>query len=384
MKLLIPAAAGTEAPLKRELIRLGYGDRPAERGRVSLTGEFSDVARLNVFLRTGERVLIELAEFRAETFDELFEGARAVPWETYFTPHTRILLDGKCVKSRLMAVKAAGGVVKKAIVERLKERLGVRTLDEKGPRAVVGMSVFEDTVTLTLDTSGDGLHKRGYRVLRYDAPLRETTAAALLDLCFYRAQKPFADVFCGSGTIAIEAAMLARRMAPGRGRHFDFTAWKGVPDVLPRALEEAADLEDRAAKPEIFAGDLSPRAVSVARFHAERAGVADCIRFACADMREFSAAEGYGILLSNPPYGERLQEEDLFSLYRDFGAMYRRLPGWSCHFISSYPQAERAFGGRVSRRRKLFNAHLSCGFYSYFGEKPPRGEHERAESYKRL
>ncbi len=373
MKLLIPVAAGIEAPVKRQLKKLGYGDCPAVNGRVSVTGEWQDVARLNVFLRSGERVLISLAEFSATTFDELFEGVRALAWEEFLSAHTKIMLDGKCVKSKLMAIKAAGGVVKKAVLSRLKEKLGVRTFDEKGERAVVGFSIYNDVVTVTLDTSGDGLHKRGYRVLAYDAPLRETTAAAMIDCSFYHAEKPFADLFCGSGTLPIEAALTARGVAPNLTREFDFTRWKGVPHVLARAREEGNDCIRRDVLPNIFACDISPRAISIAKFHAQRAGVEDCIRFSCADMRKFTSEEAYGVIISNPPYGERLgKEEDLRALYTDFSRTFRRLPDWSCYFITAYTGAERAFGKRADKVRTLYNANLECGFYSYLGKKPPK------------
>ncbi len=378
MKLFVPVAAGLEAPVKRQLKRLGYGDCPAQNGRIAVDGGWEDVARLNVFLRAGERVLLSLAEFPATTFDELYEGVTGIPWEEFFTPHTKILIDGKCVKSQLMAVKAAGGVVKKAIVNRLRQRLGVRTLDEKGERAVVGFAIFNDLVSVTLDTSGDGLHKRGYRVRSYDAPLRETTAAAMIDCSFFHPEKPFADLFCGSGTLPIEAALLARGISPCENRDFDFTAWKCVPDVLPRAREEAKSLHVRK-KVQIFASDISPRAVSIAKYHAERAGVADCISFSVKDMREFISSEQYGVLMSNPPYGERLgREDDLFALYRDYGRTFRRLDSWSCYFLTGYTGAERAFGKRADKNKTLYNANLECRFFTYCGKKPPKeGENQK-------
>lgn len=373
MQLLIPCAAGVEASVKRQLNRLGYGDCPALNGRIALKGDFSDVARLNVFLRSGERVLLQAGEFPATTFDELFEGVFSLPWEEFFTPHTRILMDGKCCQSTLMAVKAAGGVAKKAIVTRLKEKLRVRSLDESGERAIVGISLFKDRASVTLDTSGEGLHKRGYRTLSLEAPLKETVAAAMVESSVYRAGKPFADLFCGSGTIPIEAALYALKIAPGRNRGFDFTAWKCVPDVLKEAKREAEETMDRTTRLELFASDLSEKAVSIARYHARRAGVEQHIRFSCADMRAFTSEERYGVLLSNPPYGERLEKgEDLFPLYRDFGRVYRALPDWSCYFLSGYENAERAFGGRAEKRRKLYNANIPCGFYGYLGAPPPK------------
>lgn len=372
MRLSVPVSTGVEASVKRQLVKLGYGDCPAVNGRISLEGGWEDVARLNVFLRSGERVLLQLAEFPARTFDDIFEGIGRIPWENFMTAHSRILLDGKCVKSDLMAVKATGGVVKKAIIMRLKDRLGVRTLDEKGERFLVGFSLFENVCTVTLDTSGDGLHKRGYRTLNYDAPLRETLAAALVDHTFFRAEKPLADLFCGSGTLPIEAAMIARNIAPGKNRSFDFIRWKCVPDVMKPVLEEAADTEQRIGT-EIYGCDINPKAVAAARYHAQRAGVADGICFEQADMRSFQSAESFGILLSNPPYGERMGEEcDLERLYCDFSKVFRRLDSWSCFFITSFAGAQRAFGKKADKNRKLYNANLECYFYSYFGKKPPK------------
>jgi len=370
MKLLVPCAAGVEASVKRQLKSLGYGDCPAHNGRVSLNGDWRDLARLNVFLRSGERVLLVVGEFPAKSFDELYCGVNALPWEEYLTPHSRILMDGKCVKSTVMAVKAAGGVAKKAIVSRLKEKLRTRTLDEKGERAVVGISIYEDVVTVTLDTSGEGLHKRGYRTLAYDAPLKETVAAAMIESSFYRAEKPFADVFCGSGTLPIEAALYALQIAPGLNREFDFTKWKCAPDVLASAKEEARDGQIRNLRPDITASDLSERAISIARYHAKRAGVEEHIRFRCDDMRNFTSDERYGILMSNPPYGERLgTKEEMTELYRDFSRMFRRLPDWSCYFLTAFAGAEKLFG-KPDKARKLYNANLECSFLAYYGKKP--------------
>lgn len=371
MKLFVPVASGVEASVKRQLKALGYGDCPALLGRVCLEGDWQDVARLNVSLRAGERVLIGVGEFPSPDFDALFEGVRALAWEEYLSPHTRILLDGKCVKSNLMAVKATGGVVKKAIVERLRKKLGVRELDERGERAVVGVYLYEDRAYLTLDTSGEGLHKRGYRVRTYDAPLRETTAAAMVESSFFRAGRPFADPFCGSGTLPIEAALYMRNIAPGIAREFDFTHWKCAPKgILKQARAEAREREVHEPLPPLFASDISQKAVELARFHAARAGVEKDIVFCTQDMRAFSSAQRCGILMSNPPYGERLHDADLRGLYRDFGAVFRALPDWSCYFLSAYDGAERAFGGRVDKKRRLWNARLSCTLYAYFGTPP--------------
>ena len=243
-------------------------------------------------------MLISLGEFPARTFDELFDGVLNLPFEEYLSPHSQIRMDGKCFKSALMAVKATGGVAKKAVVQRLKEKLNVRSLDERGERAIVGVSIFEDRATITLDTSGDGLHKRGYRTLSYDAPLKETVAASMIESSFYRAGKPFADLFCGSGTLPIEAALYALRIAPGSKRDFDFTRWKCAPNVLPKARQEAEELRDRATKLELYACDISDKAISIAQYHAKRAGVAEHIRFKQADMRSFTSSEKYGVIIS--------------------------------------------------------------------------------------
>ena len=378
MKLLIPVASGLEQITKRQLFSLGFTKAPAENGRIEVEGDWLSVARLNVFLRSGERVLIVLQRFPATTFDELYEGFYAIPWENYLTVESKILMDGKSVLSQLAAVKVAGGVAKKAIISRLadKVRTGRKTFAETGARSVVGFSIFKDEVTVTLDTTGDGLHKRGYRSLAYSAPLKETLAAGLIDSTFYNPdkdiEKPFADPFCGSGTLPIEAAMKAMHIAPGLQREFDFTRWECAPKgVLELAREEAKSQEKRDVKPVIFASDISPEGISIAKYHAKRAGVEKQIRFSVADARNFSSEQKYGVLLSNPPYGERLSEEkEVRALMGAFGKTFRALPDWNAYILTSLPDFERYFGKSADKKKKLFNAHLVCGFYSYFGKSP--------------
>ncbi len=380
MDLLIPVASGLEQITKRQLLSLGYEKAPAQNGRIEIAGDWQDVARLNVFLRSGERVLLRLADFPATTFDELYEGIYNIPWEEYLTVDSQILMDGKSVQSTLAAIKAAGGVAKKAIIRRLGDKLqnGRKTFSETGARSIVGVSIFKDQATITLDTTGEGLHKRGYRSLAYSAPLKETLAAALIDSTFYNPErdeeKPFADVFCGSGTLPIEAALKGMRIAPGLHRDFDFTRWKCAPkDVLALAKEEAKDKENRGAKLQIFASDINPQAISIAKYHAKRAGVEDKIHFNVADARQFTCDKKYGVLLSNPPYGERLSDEaQVRKLMSDFGKTFRALPDWNAYILTSLPEFERYFGKRADKKKKLFNANLACGFYSYFGS-PPRG-----------
>lgn len=378
MKLLIPVASGLEQITKRQLFSLGFTKAPAENGRIEVEGDWLSVARLNVFLRSGERVLIVLQRFPATTFDELYEGFYAIPWENYLTVESKILMDGKSVLSQLAAVKAAGGVAKKAIISRLadKVRTGRKTFAETGARSVIGFFIFKDEVTVTLDTTGDGLHKRGYRSLAYSAPLKETLAAGLIDSTFYNPdkdiEKPFADPFCGSGTLPIEAAMKAMHIAPGLQREFDFTRWECAPKgILELAREEAKSQEKRDVKPVIFASDISPDGISIAKYHAKRAGVEKQIRFSVADARNFSSEQKYGVLLSNPPYGERLSEEkEVRALMGAFGKTFRALPDWNAYILTSLPDFERYFGKSADKKKKLFNAHLVCGFYSYFGKSP--------------
>ncbi len=378
MHLLIPVAAGLEQITKRQLFSLGYEKAPADNGRILVEGDWQDIARLNLFLRSGERVLILLKRFTATTFDELYEGVYSIPWEEWLTMDSQILMDGKSVASVLAAVKAAGGVAKKAVICRLADKLrsGRKTFAETGARSIIGVSIYKDEVSVTLDTTGEGLHKRGYRSLAYTAPLKETLAAALIDSTFYNPErdmeKPFADIFCGSGTLPIEAAMKALKIASGLHREFDFTKWKCAPSgVLSTAKQEARDKENPAAKPIIFASDISKEGISIAKYHAKQAGVDKVIRFSVADARSFKSDLRHGVLLSNPPYGERLSDENAVrALMKDLGKTFRALPDWNGYFLTSLPDFERYFGKRADKKKKLFNANLVCGFYSYFGKSP--------------
>lgn len=378
MKLLIPVASGMEQITKRQLQKLGYDKAPADNGRLQLEGDWQDIAKLNVFLRSGERVLIQLSQFHATTFDELYEGFYSIPWEDWLTVESKILMDGKSVQSQLGAIKACGGVAKKAIISRLadKIRTGRKTFAETGARSIVGFSIFKDEVTVTLDTSGEGLHKRGYRSLAYSAPLKETLASALIDSTFYNPdkdmEKPFADPFCGSGTLPIEGARKALHIPPGLDRDFDFSKWACAPKgVLEEAKAEGREGILRNVKPNIWASDINPEAISIAKYHAKRAGVDKYIHFSVGNAVDFSSKEKYGILLSNPPYGERLSEEkEVQALMRAFGKTFRALPDWNAYILTSLPEFERYFGKTADKKKKLFNAHLVCGFYAYHGKSP--------------
>ena len=399
MKLLIPVAAGLEGSVQRQLKYLGYRALPAENGRIAVEGNVFDAARLNVFLRAGERVLISLSSFPAYTFDELYEGVYAVHWENYLSRESRIVMDGKSNQSALGAIKASGGVAKKAIIRRLADKLPVsaryavygaarksartaETFPETGARTIVGISLYKNIATVTVDTSGEGLHKRGYRSIPYDAPLKETLAAGIIDGTFYHGDfnKPFADPFCGSGTLPIEAALSMRNIAPGKNRDFDVLHWlrcggysnEDVQTAFLRAREEAEDTQKRGGKLHIYAADVSPRAVSIAKFHAERAGVKEDIDFFVAPAQKFTSAEKYGVLVCNPPYGERLSSaREVEKLYREFSSAFFALPDWSGYILTGYPDFQRAFFRRADAVKRLSNANIPCALYSYFGKKPP-------------
>ncbi len=382
MKLLIPVAAGLEQVTKRQLFAPGYEKAPADNGRITVDGTWQDVARLNVFLRSGERVLLQLAQFQALTFDELYDNIYAIPLEEYLTQDSQMIMDGKSVASTLAAIKAAGGVVKKAIIRRLADKLrsGNKTFTETGARSIIGFSIYKDQVTVTLDTSGDGLHKRGYRSLAYSAPLKETLAAGLIDQTFYNPdsdeEKPFADVFCGSGTLPIEAAIKALHIAPGKNRAFDFEKWKCVPNgVKKTALQEAVDKETLHRKVDIQGIDINPKAISIAQYHAKQAGVDKYVRFQVGDAQKFRYQKAYGVLVSNPPYGERLSDEkSVQALMRGFGKAFFALPDWNAYVFTALPELERYFGKRADKKKKFSNANLPCALYSYFGKAPKERE----------
>lgn len=374
MKILIPAAFGLEAVVKRQLNKLGYEKTPAFNGRIAVEGNWQDVADLNMFLRSGERALIEVANFKAQTFDELYDGIYSIRWEDWLDVHSLILLDGKSVKSRLAAIKASGSIVKKAIVRRLidKNHLNCHNLDERGARTIVGFSIYEDAVSVTVDTSGEGLHKRGYRSLAYAAPLKETTAAALIDMSYYFPDKVFCDPFCGSGTLPIEAALKSLNIAAGVNRKFDYMNWKHAPKgVYKTALEKAKDGETRDKKVEILASDISENAVSIAKYHAKRAGVDGVIKFKVSDVKDFNSNICRGVLMCNPPYGARLGEDsEVKEIYKSLGAVYKNLPDWNAYILCGFPEFERYFGKRADKRKKIYNANIECVYYSYLSSKP--------------
>lgn len=368
----VPTLFGLEGPVSNELKRLGLSGVKAENGRVHGFGTLSDLPRLNLNLRCGERVLLVLGSFPAPTFDALFEGTKALPWEALIPKGGRFPVKGHCLNSALHAVPACQAIVKKAVAARLGQAYGMDTLPEAGALYQIQFSLMDDTATLMLDTTGPGLYKRGYRAQGVDAPLRETLAAGLVLLSHYRGREPFCDPFCGSGTIAIEAALIAKNRAPGLNRSFAAQKWSRLPAQLwLNAAEEAMDKEFHRSY-DIWGGDIDPKAVALARHNAALAEVEDVVRWEEADAGAFSRTSDSGLIVTNPPYGERiLEKDDAERLYRLFGKAYAKLPsGWRLTLLSSHTEFERTFGRTAEKKRKLYNGMLKCDAFFYGASKP--------------
>ena len=364
---LIPCLLGLEKLVGDEVKRLGLREVQVENGRILCRGTLADCARLNINLRCGARVILVLGQFPAVSFEELFQGVKAIAWEDYLDSRAAFPVKGYSISSQLHSVPACQSIIKKAVVERLAARYGLAQLPEDGVKHQIRFSIMKDAVSIGLDTSGEGLYKRGYRAVGVEAPLRETLAAALVQLSRYRGRDPFCDPFCGSGTIPIEAALIARNRAPGLDRRFDCQRWRFLPaDSWLNAADEAQDKEFRGHY-DIWGGDIDPHAIEIARHNAALAGVEEDIRFEVADMRSFRRDSEYGQLVTNPPYGERLLErQEAEALYRELGQVWRRLPrGWRTLVLSSHTEFERTFGRPADKKRKLYNGMIKCDVFMY-------------------
>lgn len=375
LDLVVTCAFGLEAVVRRELEALGFAETRVSDGRVEFRGARKDIPLLNLWLRSADRVLIKLAEFPAIDFDQLYDGTSAVPWEAWLPADAKMTVDGKSVRSILASVRSCQSIVKKAMVERLKERLAVALLPETGAEFTVLVSLLNDTAQLTLDTTGPGLNKRGYRLDSGDAPLRETLAAALVQLSFWERERVLLDPMCGSGTILIEAAMIARNMAPGLARTFASERW---PLMEASLWEEARAAARTAMLPSgglrITGSDMDPRMVEAARANAKRAGVQDDIVFECRNVTDLKLSSPYGVLVTNPPYGIKLgRPEDLSPLYSAFDRALKPMKGWSVYVITADKKFPDAFTrAKPDRIRKLFNGTIEANYYQYYGERPPR------------
>ena len=367
LKFVIPALLGVESLVAREVKKLGLAEVRAENGRVLCSGGLGDIPRLNLNLRVGARVLLCLGEFEARSFEELFEGAAALPWEQFIPREGQFPVKGYTISSQLHAVPACQSILKKAIARRLGRAYGMDTLPETGAVYQVRFSILKDRAALMLDTSGESLYKRGYRAQNMGAPLRETLAAALVALTHYRGRDPFCDPFCGSGTIPIEAALIAKNRAPGLNRSFSAQKWSWLPaQAWMDAADEAQDREFHGDY-EIWGGDIDPAAVELARHNAQLAEVDDIVRFEAADARTFHWGGMYGRIVTNPPYGERIMERrEAEELYRAFGKAWTKFPEtWKLYLLSSHTEFERTFGKTADRKRKLYNGMLKCDLFLY-------------------
>ncbi len=372
----VTAASGVEAVTKRELFQLGIQNAPAINGRLSFEGTALDVARCNIFLRTADRVYVEVGRFPCHSFDELFDGVNQLNWKSFITQDGSFPVNGKCVNSVLFGVSACQSIIKKAIVVNLKKSYHTLELKEDGAEYKVEFTIINDIAVLYLDTSGTALHKRGYRDLVGAAPMKETLAAAIVLLSVWRYNRPFIDPFCGSGTLAIEAALIGLDRAPGLNRSFAYEWWENFDQgAKEEARAQAKSLVKKDRELQIFGFDIDKDAVKLAQHHAKNAGVSDYIHFQCMDMREVKNSRPYGVVVTNPPYGERLMgEKELQALYKDFSKVFKALPDWSLFLITAYGEFERYFGKNADRTRKLYNGDLECRLYQYLGKKPQNSE----------
>ncbi|WP_028546307.1 THUMP domain-containing class I SAM-dependent RNA methyltransferase [Paenibacillus taiwanensis] len=378
--LIATTPMGLEAIAARELRDLGYEDVQVENGKVNFKGGPIDICRTNLWLRTADRILVKMAEFPARTFEDLFQGTKAVNWHEWIPADGEFPVEGRSLKSQLSSVPACQGIVKKAIVEQLKEHYHTEWFEETGAYYRIEVILHNDMATLVLDTTGPSLHKRGYRKLIGKAPLKETMAAALVLLSRWNPTRPLYDPCCGSGTLLIEAAMIGWNVAPGLRRSFPSEAWPCIPEEdWEQARDEAFDAVKDDIELQLYGSDIDPEAIELAKAAAKSAGFGQEIEFKVAPLAKARPEGEYGVMITNPPYGERLLEkEEVERLNRQMGFMMKTLPTWSMFVITPSRQFEHYFGRPADKRRKLFNGNIECQFYQYFGPLPPRRHHEEA------
>ena len=374
-ELIAPCHFGLEAVMKREILDLGYEVSQVEDGRVTFIGDAEAVCRANIFLRTTERILLKVGSFKAETFEELFQGTRVIPWEQYIPRDGKFwVAKASSIKSRLFSPSDIQSIMKKAMVERMKGAYGITWFPEDGASYPLRVFLYKDVVTVAMDTSGDSLHKRGYRTLTSKAPITETLAAALLMLTPWKPDRILVDPFCGSGTFPIEAAMMAANMAPGMNREFLAEEWK---NLIPKkcwyeAMDEANDLVKDDISVDIQGYDIDGEIVRAARANAAAAGVDHLIHFQQRPVGQLSHPKKYGFLITNPPYGERIEDKkNLPELYKTIGERFVALDSWSAYIITAYEDTERYFGRKADKNRKIYNGMMKTYFYQFMGPKPP-------------
>ena len=366
---------------EKEIQDLGYEVSQVEDGRVTFIGDAEAICRANIFLRTTERVLLKVGSFHAETFEDLFQGTRAIPWEEYLPKDAKFwVAKASSIKSKLFSPSDIQSIMKKAMVERMKKAYGIEWFPENGASFPLRVFLHKDTVTVALDTTGESLHKRGYRTLTSKAPITETLAAALIMLTPWKSDRILVDPFCGSGTFPIEAAMIAANMAPGMNREFLSEDWK---HLIPRkcwydAMDEANDLVDLSVQTDIQGYDIDGDIIRAARANAKAAGVDELIHFQQRSVSELSHPKKYGFLITNPPYGERIEEKkNLPELYKTIGERFAALDSWSAYIITAYEDTERYIGRKADKNRKIYNGMMKTYFYQFLGPKPPRKREDR-------
>ena len=374
LKLIATTTFGLEAIAKRELINLGYDNLVVENGKVKFTGTESDIPKANIWLRTADRVLLMMGEFKALTFDELFEKTKALPWDEWITEDANFVVEGKSINSKLYSISDCQRIVEKAVVQKLKTKYNVEWFKKTGPKYTIEVSLLKDVATLTIDTSGEGLHKRGYRDRAGDAPIKETLAAAMIMLSFWNKDRVLFDPFCGSGTIPIEAAMIGRNIAPGLDREFASQKWPRIKkEYWTKAKKDAFDAIDNDTKLQIIACDTDKRSILRSRDNAANLGLEEDIAFFMKDMRDVDLKDEYGVVITNPPYGERMGKiEEVHQLYRDLGKKFDEFKTWSVYVITAEEQFEKLYGKKADRKRKLYNGRIKVDYYQYYGPRPPK------------
>ena len=382
IELIATATFGLEAVVAREVKELGYEDMMVEDAKVTFAGDEAAVCRANLWLRSADRVLLKMGEFKALSFDELFEKTKALPWPDWIPENAVFPVQGKSVKSQLHSVPDCQAIVKKAVVEKMKQKYKRDWFPEDGPQYTIEVALLKDMATLTIDTSGVGLHKRGYRKLGSQAPLKETLAAAMVLLSRWHPEHTLIDPFCGSGTIPIEAALIGMNLAPGLNREFAAEKWPAIPKTLwIKAREEAKELAYYRQPIHIIGSDIDGEVLGLARYHARQAGVEDKVFFQKLPVSELRSKRKYGYIICNPPYGERLgdikQTEDL---YREMGKVFKALDTWSFYMLAAHPNFERLFGSKADKKRKLYNGRIQCNYFQYYGPRPPR----KIEIYEKI
>ena len=374
VELIATATFGLEAVVAEELKDLGYEQVAIENGKVTFTADESAICRTNLWLRTADRVRLKVGEFEALTFDELFEKTRALPWADLLPENSAFPVDGKSVKSTLFSISDCQAIVKKAVVESMKKRYHKEWFAEDGPEYKIEVSLLKDTATITIDTSGEGLHKRGYRTGGGEAPLRETLAAALVRLARWKPDITLIDPMCGSGTIPIEAALMGLNIAPGMNRTFISEQWPTIEkNHWHEARRETHDLADYNRELDVTGTDINNDVIEIARNNALEAGVEDAIHFQARPLSELSSKKKYGKIICNPPYGERLNTlRETEKLYKQMGKLFKKLDTWSFYIITAHENFEALFGKKASKRRKLYHGNIRVQYYQYFGPRPPR------------